>query len=100
MKTSKLRQAARESSPPLASNFRIEVFHQSESVLTSVMGIEYLKQLLDVTGHLQSTSLQAWLAIILEAEVAPEFTLSNRREITFSVTLTGDAITQGVTRVH
>ncbi|KQS74512.1 hypothetical protein ASG58_16235 [Rhizobium sp. Leaf383] len=64
------------------------------------MGIEHLEQLLHVTGHLKSVSLQKWLANIFHDGTAPEFTLSDRRDVMFSVTPTADAVTQGMTTVH
>ena len=100
VKTIKLRQAAHRSSIPLAASFRIEVFHEGESLLATVMDIDYLEQLLDVTGHLKVRSLQKWLTIILEADEAPEFTLSERRDVIFTVTATGDPVTQGSARIH
>ena len=100
MRTSKLRRTASGSSFSLAPNFQIEVLHEGESLFTTVMGVEHLEQLLDVTGHLQVTSLQEWLTIILEADEAPEFTLSNRRDVTFVVTPTADPVMHSSTLIH
>ncbi len=62
VRTIKSRRAAHRSSLPLPASFQIEVFHEGESLLTTVMDMDYLEHLLDVTGHPKVTSLHTNLS--------------------------------------
>ena len=98
--TAALQQKAGPLSDRRLYNYRIEVVHKGAKLVTTVMELQDLQLLLEVSGHLDMVSIDKWLDKIFDDAEPSRFTLVKKSSVSFFVTATLDLPTQSTPLIH